>query len=100
MKEEKVIVNILHKHLSSVVSDAENGLDAAHYEFAQEIVKLFAIHCVIVRCCSDINEIDNTKLPLKKGKHYRVHDEDAENYWIEDENGIIEHYYKDLFNAL
>jgi hypothetical protein len=41
--KEKQVVMILCKYLSSIVDDAECGMKNAYYEFAEEIVKLFAI---------------------------------------------------------
>lgn len=51
----------------------------------------------IARCCSNINDLDNSIFPLTIGKGYHICDEDLENYWVEDDTGIIEHYWKELF---
>ncbi len=49
------------------------------------------------RCCSNINDLDDSVFPLIVDKIYLIHDEDSENYWVEDEDEIIEHYWKELF---
>jgi len=53
-----------------------------------------------VECATNINEYDNTFYPLTVNKKYFVHWENKEQYFVEDENGIIEHYDKELFKDI
>jgi len=51
----------------------------------------------MAKCVTNINEYDNSTYPLIVGKAYSIHYENEEQYFVEDENGIIEHYDKELF---
>ena len=51
-------------------------------------------------CVSNINDINDSTFPLTVGKTYKAVDEDSDNYWVEDETGFFDHYWKDLFSVI
>lgn len=54
---------------------------------------------MMVKCIDNIDYADEL-MPLTIGKVYKVEREDHYDYWVTDDEGLIEHYDKEFFEIL